>query len=139
MQLHTLKPKHIRFAKNTRVGRGGKRGTTSGRGTKGQRSRTGHRIRPAIRELIRRLPKLRGYQNKPHQLASAVVSVGRLAKLSATTINRTTLIDAGLIRTTALRVKIVSDGEIKRAIQLQGIPASEAAKKKIEAAGGKIS
>jgi large subunit ribosomal protein L15 len=64
MQLHELKPFHPN-KKQRRVGRGGKRGTTSGRGTKGQKARAGHRIRPAERDLIQRLPKLRGFKNKP--------------------------------------------------------------------------
>lgn len=64
MQLHELQPLHP--AKNEkRIGRGGKRGTTSGRGTKGQKARSGHRIRPAERDLIQQLPKLRGFKNKP--------------------------------------------------------------------------
>lgn len=66
MQLHQLKPDHDLRAKK-RVGRGGKRGTTSGKGTKGQKSRSGHRIRPAERDLIQRLPKLRGFKNKTKQ------------------------------------------------------------------------
>ncbi|MEK9186632.1 MAG: uL15 family ribosomal protein, partial [Patescibacteria group bacterium] len=65
MQLHQLKPRHRQYPK-TRVGRGGKRGTTSGRGQKGQKSRSGHRIRPAERDYIQRLPKLRGLKNKPN-------------------------------------------------------------------------
>ncbi|OIO49751.1 MAG: hypothetical protein AUJ39_00315 [Parcubacteria group bacterium CG1_02_42_13] len=64
MQLHELAPIHINKGKK-RIGRGGKRGTYSGRGTKGQKARAGHRIRPAERDLIQRLPKLRGFNNKP--------------------------------------------------------------------------
>lgn len=61
MQLHELWPFHSLYAKKTRVGRGGKRGTTSGKGQKGQKSRSGRRIRPAERDLIIRIPKLRGF------------------------------------------------------------------------------
>ena len=45
-----------------RVGRGigSGKGKTAGRGQKGQKSRSGHRIRPAVRDMIQRLPKLRG-------------------------------------------------------------------------------
>ena len=46
------------------VARGGKRGKTAGRGTKGQKARAGHKIRPEIRDVIMRLPKLRGYSFK---------------------------------------------------------------------------
>ena len=63
MQIHELRQKTKSRAK-TRVGRGGKRGTFSGRGTKGQKARAGRRIRPAERDLIQRLPKLRGLKNK---------------------------------------------------------------------------
>lgn len=63
MQLHELKPKHKR-KKRKRVGRGGKRGTYSGRGIKGQKARAGRRLKPVIRELIKRYPKLRGYKFK---------------------------------------------------------------------------
>ncbi|OGY57237.1 MAG: hypothetical protein A3E61_01280 [Candidatus Colwellbacteria bacterium RIFCSPHIGHO2_12_FULL_43_12] len=66
MQLHDLKPFHLNKT-GKRVGRGGKRGTTSGHGTKGQKSRSGHKIRPAERDLIQRLPKLRGFRNKANR------------------------------------------------------------------------
>jgi len=62
MQLHQLQANHPNYGKK-RVGRGGKRGTASGRGTKGQHSRAGRRIRPAERDFIQRLPKLRGVRN----------------------------------------------------------------------------
>jgi large subunit ribosomal protein L15 len=42
------------------VARGGKRGKTAGRGTKGQKARAGHKIRPEIRDVIKRIPKMRG-------------------------------------------------------------------------------
>jgi len=59
MQLHELQPNHYnKDAK--RIARGGKRGRTSGRGQKGQKSRSGRKIRPGIRDLVQRTPKLRG-------------------------------------------------------------------------------
>jgi len=64
MQLHEVQPIHKNKSKK-RVGRGGKRGTYSGRGMKGQKARAGHKIRPAIRDLVQRTPKLRGAKNKP--------------------------------------------------------------------------
>lgn len=59
MQLHNLK----RNTKNRRakqVGRGGTRGKTAGRGTKGQNARAGRKKRPEMRDMIKKLPKLRG-------------------------------------------------------------------------------
>jgi len=63
MQLHELKPT-IQNKSKKRIGRGGKRGTYSGRGMKGQKSRAGRKIRPAIRDLMQRTPKLRGAKNQ---------------------------------------------------------------------------
>ncbi|MBZ1348680.1 MAG: hypothetical protein KY053_00355 [Candidatus Liptonbacteria bacterium] len=59
MQLHELQPIYKNKPKK-RIGRGGKKGNYCGRGLKGQKSRAGHRIRPAEREFVLRLPKLRG-------------------------------------------------------------------------------
>ncbi|MBP9748051.1 MAG: uL15 family ribosomal protein [Candidatus Pacebacteria bacterium] len=61
MQIHTLKRLH----KNKRdrlVGRGGKHAKTSGRGGKGQTARAGNKRRPELRDIIKKLPKNRGYQ-----------------------------------------------------------------------------
>jgi len=59
MQLHELQPEHYNKDKK-RIARGGKRGRTAGRGQKGQKSRAGRKIRPAVRDLVQRTPKLRG-------------------------------------------------------------------------------
>src|SRR3989338_5472724 len=59
MQFHTLKRAH-KNKTSTQVGRGGKRGKTSGRGGKGQTARAGHKMYPQIRDMIKRIPKLRG-------------------------------------------------------------------------------
>jgi large subunit ribosomal protein L15 len=60
MQLHELKPNANRKSAK-RIGRGGKRGKTSGRGHKGQIARAGNSTRPEMREIIKKLPKLRGH------------------------------------------------------------------------------
>ena len=59
MQFHNLQSKTKR-KKSRPVGRGGKRGKTTGRGTKGQNARAGHKKRPEMRDIIKRIPKLRG-------------------------------------------------------------------------------
>jgi large subunit ribosomal protein L15 len=59
MQFHSLKRKTPN-KKSRQVGRGGTRGKTAGRGTKGQNARAGRKKRPEIRDMIKRLPKLRG-------------------------------------------------------------------------------
>lgn len=138
MQLNTLKPKHEHKNKRPRVGRGGKRGTSSGKGTKGQKSRSGRRIRPAIRDLIQRLPKLRGYANKPLLDSMAAVNVGQLAKLTAPVVTLASLKEAGLIRAAVTRVKILGTGELTKALKVEGLPVSAGAKMKIEKAGGQV-
>ena len=137
MQLNSLKRQHPNKAKRPRVGRGGKRGTTAGKGTKGQKSRSGHRIRPAIRDLIQRLPKLRGYANKPVTNSSAVLNVGDLAKLTGV-VNRAAVVKAGLVRASVGAIKILGNGEITQAITIDGLKISASAKAKIEKAGGKV-
>lgn len=138
MQLHQIKPSYKSETKK-RVGRGGKRGTYSGKGQKGQKSRAGHRIRPAERDLILRLPKLRGFKFKSIKSKPVVLNIGDLAsKIKGDTISKDILLRAGLVRKSDKRIKILGNGEIKQAFTIEGLEISGAAKKKIEAAGGNI-
>jgi len=146
MQLHELKRKTPN-RKPKLVGRGGGRGKTSGRGTKGQKARAGHRIMPAIREQLKKLPKLRGrgigglisIQAKPH-----VVNIASIEKAfsSGATINAKTLIEQGLVRARkGIKnpvVKILGDGEVTKKFTISGCSISGSAKAKIEAAGGTV-
>jgi large subunit ribosomal protein L15 len=63
MQIHNLKRTH-KNKKDRMVGRGGKHAKTSGRGGKGQTARAGNKRRPELRDIIKKLPKNRGYQFK---------------------------------------------------------------------------
>lgn len=137
MQLHEIKREHPRQYAKPSIARGGKRGNTSGRGQKGQKSRSGHRIRPAERDLIMRLPKLRGYKNKPIGVPAQVVNVRDLARVTGA-VTPETLRAAGLIRDAKRPVKILGDGAVTSAVTVEKIAVSAGAKKKIEAAGGKI-
>lgn len=129
MLLHQLKPKHFLKRAKPRVGRGGKRGTYSGKGVKGQKARAGHRIRPAERDYIQRLPKLRGFRNKPKSVKPKIVNVGDLEKLI-----KGNVIDPAVLPNT----KILGDGELKKPYTVKGVLLSKNAKNKIEAAGGKV-
>ena len=147
MQLHDLKRKTENKSPK-RVGRGGGRGKTSGRGTKGQKARAGHSIMPAIREQLKKLPKLRGrgvgglitIQSKP-----LVVNLSSLetAFLAGDAVNPKTLIERGLIRTRkaaskAPVVKILGGGELTKKFVITGCSVSASAKAKIEQAGGSV-
>ncbi len=138
MQLHTIVRKHKNETKATRVGRGGKRGTTSGGGQKGQKSRSGHRIRPAIRDLIQRLPKLRGYRNKAKSDMAVELTLSALADLKAPVITIAALIEAGLVEHKNQAVKVLATGRLQKALTLEGIKVSAGAKEKIEKAGGSV-
>ncbi len=63
MQIHDLKRTH-KNKKDRIVGRGGKHAKTSGRGGKGQTARAGNKRRPELRDIIKKLPKNRGYRFK---------------------------------------------------------------------------
>ena len=144
MQLHTIGSSNKKTKK--RIGRGGKRGTTSGRGTKGQKSRSGHRMRPAIRDLILRLPKRRGYKNRPVSDKPFIVSLSELEKKMKlfSGEKKTPEIDKNFLKELGIlpadhsgKVKIL-DGKISLSISVKGIQMSKSAKERLEKAGGKV-
>ncbi|MEK7574399.1 MAG: 50S ribosomal protein L15 [Patescibacteria group bacterium] len=139
MQLHQLQPIH-NLKNKKRIARGGKRGTYSGRGQKGQKSRAGAKIRPAEQDLIIRIPKRRGFKNKPLGLKPLIINIGELEKQfeNKQVINKKVLQEKGFIKTLGQRVKILSGGELKKALEIEGLEVSKKAEEKIKAAGGKI-
>lgn len=144
MQLHELKPRTKRM-KSAQVGRGGKRGKTSGRGTKGQKARAGHKIRPEIRDMIKRLPKLRGRGKSTFKSFTAKPLAVNLAALSVFNagdkVTPTTLVEKGVTASYKGRipaVKILGTGEISTNLVFVDCTVSASAKEKIEKAGGSI-
>ncbi|MCA9365339.1 50S ribosomal protein L15 [Candidatus Kaiserbacteria bacterium] len=148
MQLHELK-KHSSRTSAKRVGRGGKRGKTSGKGHKGQKARAGNSSRPEIREMIKKLPKLRGHGvnrartvNSERNLPVAVNIASLEVNFKAgDTVSPKTLVTAGVIRATRKRaplVKILGNGELTKKLTVENCTLSTSAKEKIEKAGGKI-
>ncbi len=145
MKLHSrtsIRPKRLQ-----RIGRSGKRGSYSGRGVKGQRSRSGHRIRPAERDILLKIPKMRGYRNKPKQDAPIVFNLSTLSsKLEAHAKTGAPLeVTYALLKTVKLLkkdykrpVKILGTGEIEFPIAITGFEVSATAKTKIEKAGGSV-
>ncbi len=142
MQLHQIKLKN-KLKKRKRVGRGGKRGTYSGRGVKGQKSRAGRRFPPAVRELIKKYPKLRGYRFKSKGLKFAVVNIGDIEKKfkNLEVVSPEALLQKRLIRRIKGRtpkVKILGEGETKKKLIIRDCLLSKVAKEKIEKSGGKV-
>lgn len=142
MQLHNLK----RTTKNRRIkiiGRGSKRGKTSGRGTKGQNARAGHKKRPEVREIIKRLPKLRGYRYNNSIVAKPVViNVSDLqilrpgTKVTPSTLVRNKIIDLSNGQNRV--VKILGSGNLNVVLNISQCFVSKVAKEKIEKAVGKV-
>jgi large subunit ribosomal protein L15 len=86
--------------------------------------------------LHRRLPK-RGFTNI-FKKQFAVMNIGRLDKLTGDTFTVESLMAAGLIKKLGDGLKILGSGELTRAITVHAHIFSEAAKQKIEAAGGRV-
>ncbi len=125
-----------------RIGRGYGAGTgkTAGKGHKGQKARTGHGMRPGFEggqmPLQRRIPK-RGFNNI---FAKDIVSVnvGSLNGFEdGAAVDAAALMEAGIIKKCGDGVKILANGELKKKLTVKASAFSEAAKAKIEAAGGK--
>jgi large subunit ribosomal protein L15 len=147
MQLNNIK----RDNKNKsakRVGRGGKRGKTSGAGMKGQKARTGNSTRPELRDIIKKLPKLRGHgvhgnKNKSIINKYFAVNLSQLDKVfsDGDVITSESLNTSGLVerkRGRIPRVKILGNGEISKKVTIEGLMISASAKEKIEKAGGTV-
>lgn len=146
MQIHEIRRDHAN-KKSKLVGRGGTRGKTSGHGGKGQTARAGHRVRPAMRDIIKKLPKLRGH-GKNRSLSvfyrgpEAVVNIGALNVFKAgDVVTPTALVAKGLIGESFgknPKVKILGNGETTIALTIERCSVSKTAQEKIEKAGGKV-
>jgi large subunit ribosomal protein L15 len=141
MNLSNVRAPKKASEKRKRVGRGmgSGMGKTSTRGHKGQRSRSGSRMLRGFEggqmPLHRRMPK-RGFTNIFRKEYS-IVNLEALAALGETTITPDVLRKAGVIKTKHL-VKILGDGELKRALTVHAHKFSKSAQEKITKAGGKF-
>lgn len=128
---------------------GGKRGKTSGKGTKGQKARAGRKLRPEMRDIIKKIPKLRGrgknsflsIQTKPVVLKLKSIE----EKFTAgEEINNKTLIEKGLLsvyKGKPQQVKVLLSApkeKISAKLIFKGISVSKTAREAIEKAGGSI-
>lgn len=143
MQLHNLKKNSSNRA-SRQVGRGGKRGTTSGRGTKGQKARAGNKRRPELRDIIKKLPKLRGYRFKGYSPDNLVVNLRDIDKAysAGEVVNLETLSAKKLVRRKAGQkgalLKVLATGTLSKPLTFEGCTLSATAKAKIEQAGGSV-
>ena len=143
MQIHDLRPpKGARHArKRLGCGTGSGHGKTSGRGHKGQKARAGGFVRAGFEggqmPLYRRLPR-RGFNHSALAVVYDVVNVGSLSVFGdKASVTPDMLEKAGLVRGTRdVRIKMLGDGELKKALTVSAHKFSASAKQKIEAAGG---
>ena len=141
MKLHELSPAagSVKAAWRKGRGPGSGNGKTAGKGHKGQNARSGGGVRPGFEggqlPLYRKLPK-RGFHNKFGK-EYAIVNVSELNKFrKGTVVTIDTLIKAGIVGKACDGLKVLGNGEIKKAITVEAKVFSATAKEKIEAAGG---
>lgn len=141
MQLHQIQPK-VKFEKKKRIGRGGKKGTYSGRGVKGQKARAGRKIRPAIRDIIKQIPKLRGASlRKFPKKEIEIINLFKIEKKfnENEKVDLDSLYKKNLIKNKNSFVKILSVGELsKKLIFSDKLLFSKKAREKILKSGSKI-
>jgi len=146
MRLEDLRPAAGSTRKRKRVGRGPASGSgkTSGRGHKGLKARSGGGSRPGFEggqmPLYRRLPK-RGFLPHGTRIEFALVKVKDLSNRfpAGSVVDPDALVQAGLIKKSGRgAVKILGDGAIGHALTVKTHKISESARRKLEAAGGRI-
>lgn len=142
MKLHELSPAPGSNREVKRIGRGhgSGQGKTAGKGHKGQKARSGGGVRPGFEggqmPLQRRVPK-RGFNNI-FATRYASVNVAALDKFEdGAVVDTAALKAAGLIKKEYDGVKILGNGNVQKKLTVKVAAFSEAAKAKIEAAGGK--
>jgi large subunit ribosomal protein L15 len=121
-------------------GPGSGRGKTCGRGHKGLLSRTGGGLRPGFEggqmALIRRVPK-RGFTNVFRTVYNTVNLRHLNVFKEGDVVNPEKLQEKGLMRS-ALPLKILGDGDLKKKLTIEAHKFSKSAIEKIKKAGGTI-
>ena len=139
--LSTIRAPKKANEKKKRIGRGmgSGMGKTSTRGHKGQGSRSGSRQKRGFEggqmPLHRRLPK-RGFVNI-FRTEYQVVNLSSLADLGETEVTPELLKKSGLVKGKNALIKVLGDGELKKAITVHAHKYSKSAQEKITKAGGK--
>jgi large subunit ribosomal protein L15 len=142
MQTHQIKRTH-KLKKSKQIARGGRRGKQAGRGGKGQTARAGNRVRPAIRDTVKKLPKLRGHGiNRSHTVifrhakTFAIVNLGALNIFEeGDTVNPTALLAKGLIELRhgkLPKVKILAKGDLTKKIKIEDCAVSKTVAEKLK-------
>ncbi len=140
MQAHQLQKQKQK--NHRRIGRGGKRGTYCGRGMKGQNARAGSSRKPAILDLIRKVPKLRGVPASRYKKQGVkevgvfyqIVNLDTLEKSfkEGEIVSLKSLLEKKLVRRIKGKtpnVKILGRGELTKGLVFEGVRMSQKVKK----------
>jgi large subunit ribosomal protein L15 len=139
--VHDLAPARGATHYKKRIGRGpgSGHGKTAGKGHKGQKSRTGYRHQRGFEggqmPLHRRIPK-RGFTNI-FRVEYDIVNLSDLDRFEAGAAVNPESLDALRLARKNKPIKILGDGEIKKALTVSAHKFSASAKARIEAAGGR--
>lgn len=145
MKLNDLRPAEGSTQKRKRVGRGtgSGKGKTSTRGTKGQNSRTGGGVQAVFEggqlKLVKRLPKLRGFNNR-FKVTYSPINLDTMERIfeAGTTIDPAALSAVGLLGKASDPVVVLARGDIQKSVHVKAHRISEKARQKIEAVGGSV-
>ena len=144
MMEHQLRRPPGSKKRRQRVGRGNGsgRGNFAGRGMKGAKSRSGGGPRPGYEggqlPLIKKLPMKRGFTNI-FRTEYYVVNLEKLEVFSkGSDVTLEAMKKAGLIKNLRCPVKVLANGDISKPLTVHAQRFSTEARKKIEAAGGKV-
>jgi large subunit ribosomal protein L15 len=142
MALNNLRPPRGAKHPKKRVGRGpgSGHGKTASRGSKGAKSRSGFRFKRGFEggqmPLHRRVPK-RGFTNI-FRVEYAVVNLDTLAEVfeAGSSVTPEVLRERGLVREATSPIKVLGRGDCGKALTVRAHKFSDAAVKKLVAAGG---
>ena len=142
MELNSLQRSGKRPYRRVGRGQGSTRGKQSGRGGKGQTARAGHKVRPEMRDIIKKLPKRRGYgKNRGRTvipgLRARAISLTKIdALFAAGDVTREMLLDMNLAKKSQ-PITIVQ-GVTSKKFTFKGVRVTGSAKAVVEKAGGSV-
>lgn len=141
IQLEDLRPAEGATHKEKRKGRGraSGHGKTSCRGHNGEGQRSGRSRKRGFEggqmPGYRKVPKLKGF-TPINPMIYAEINVGTLNDLDAKEVDLALLVEKGLASKKADALRVLGNGELKKAIKITARHFTASAKQKIEAAGG---
>ncbi len=147
MKLNEISGNYGAHHRKMRLGRGigSTKGKTAGRGYKGQKSRTGVRLSNFAggqKPIFMVIPK-KGFNNKIFKKQYTIITLTDIQNLSdckriKDTVSLKEFISLGLLKSNANPMKILANGELKVAVNVEVSAITAQAKAKIEKAGGKV-